>query len=71
MITNLSVYEDFKARSLAEENLDLESKFRILEALYQEACHLGWFGERDLLLGLDVDVRLAAALNANVSNPPR
>jgi hypothetical protein len=71
MIINPLVYQDFKARSLAEQNLDLDARFRILEALYQEARHLGWFGEHDLLLGLDDDVRLAAALNANVSDPPR
>jgi hypothetical protein len=71
VITDPSAYEAFKARSRAEQNLDLEAKFRILEALYEEARHLGWFGERDLLLGLENDIRLAAALNANVSDPPR
>ena len=71
MITNPSVYARYKAQSLAEPRLDLAEKYRILEALYQEARHLGSFGEGDLLLGLHDDVRLAAALNANVSDPPR
>ena len=71
MITNPSVYARFKARSRAEQSFDLEEKYRIIEALYLEARHLGSFGERDLLLGLHDDVRLAAALNANVSDPPR
>ena len=71
MITSPSVYSRFKAESLADQRLDLAEKYRILEALYQEARHLGSFGEGDLLLGLPDDVRLAAALNANVSNPPR
>ncbi|MEW6511070.1 MAG: hypothetical protein AB1428_08955 [Bacteroidota bacterium] len=43
----------------------------ILEALLEEARQLGRFGEDDLLFGLEDDVRLAAALNANVSSPPR
>jgi hypothetical protein len=71
MITNASFYASHKARALAEEKLTLEEKYTILEALYQEARSLGCFGKSDLLLGLQDDVRLAAALNANVSNPPR
>jgi hypothetical protein len=71
MITNPAEYSDFKAQSLADQRLDLDQKYKLLEALYREARHLGWFGERDALLGLDDDVRLAAALNANVSDPPR
>lgn len=71
MITNTSYYASYKARALAEDKLTLEEKYRILEALYQEARSLGCFGESDLLLGLEDDIRLAAALNANVSNPPR
>ena len=71
MIKNASYYASFKARAIAEETLALDEKYRILEALYEEARRLGRFGNDDLLLGLQADIRLAAALNANVSNPPR
>jgi len=71
MITDPAAYASFKARSLAEEVLDLDEKYRILEALYHEARQLGHFGQHDLLLGLEDDVRLAAALNANVSEASR
>jgi hypothetical protein len=71
MITNPTLYATAKARALAEEPLTLEDKYRILEALYQEARRLGHFREADLLVGLDDVIRLAAALNANVSRPPR
>lgn len=71
MITDSTAYASFKRRSLAAEPLDLQEKYRILEALYQEARRLGRFTEEDFLLGLDDDVRLARALNANVSDPPR
>ncbi len=71
MITNAALFASSKARALAEEPLTLEDKYRILEALHQEAQHLGHFKEADLLLGLDDVIRLAAALNANVSNPSR
>ncbi len=71
MITNPSSYAAFKLKAMSEEKLTLEDKYRILEALYEEARQLGWFGTSDLLMGLHHDIRLAAALNANVSNPPR
>ena len=71
MITDPSAYASFKRQTLADQALDLEEKYRILEALYQEARRLGSFTERDLSLGLEDDVRLAAALNANVSDAPR
>jgi len=40
-----------------------------LDAHHQEAQRLGHFREADLLVGLDCVIRLAAALNANVSRP--
>jgi hypothetical protein len=70
MLTNPSAYASFKARSVAGQTLTLEEKYRVLEALYDHARLLGHFGKTDQLLGLEDDVRLAAALNANVSNPP-
>ncbi|MBP1732454.1 MAG: hypothetical protein H6Q55_2883 [Deltaproteobacteria bacterium] len=71
MIKNSSYYDSFKRRALAGETLTLDQKYKILEALYEEARRLGQFGNDDLLLGIQDDIRLAAALNANVSNPPR
>lgn len=71
MITNPALYATSKARALVEEPLTLKDKYRILEALHQEAQQLGHFRDGDLLLGLDDVIRLAAALNANVSRPSR
>jgi hypothetical protein len=68
MITNPALYASFKARSHASQDLSLERKYAILEALYEEACGLGYFAEHDLLHGLEDNIRLGAALNANV--PP-
>jgi hypothetical protein len=70
MITDPS-YSDFKRSSLAKDKLSLEEKYEILDSLYNEARELGRFGDHDMLLGLEDDIRLAAALNANGSNPPR
>jgi len=71
MITDLEHFSSFKRLTLAKEHLSLEQKYRILESLYDEARKLGSFGEHDMLLGLDDDIRLAAALNANVPSAPR
>ena len=67
MIKNPLIYSSFKRLSRGGESLSLEAKYRILESLFDEARHVGRFGAHDLLLGLEDAVRLAAALNANVS----
>jgi hypothetical protein len=71
VITDPSYFSSFERLSLAGKNLSLEEKYRILESLYDEARQLGSFGKNDLLLGLEDDVRLAAALNANVPGSPQ
>ena len=71
MISDPSYFTSFKRLDLASETLSLEEKYRILESLYAEARTVGSFGAHDLLLGLEHDIRLAAALNANVSSAPR
>lgn len=71
MIKNPSDYASFKRRAISSETLTLDEKYRILEALYEEARRLGMFGGADILLGLDADIRLAAALNGHVPTPPR
>jgi len=71
MITDPMRFCSFKRASHAAEMLSLDQKFRILEALLAEAREFGSFGNECPLHGLEDDTRLAAALNANVSNPPR
>ena len=70
MITDPSYFSSFKRLSLAKEQLSLDEKYRILESLYDEACTLGSFRKEDILLGLEDDIRLAAALNSHVSRTP-
>jgi len=71
MIKDPEYHSRVKARLLASDSLDLAQKYAILESLYVEARGLGKFGSDDLLLGLEDDIRLAAALNATLSNTPR
>lgn len=71
MIKDPEYYSRFKARLTASEFLSLGQKYAILDSLYLEARSFGKFGEDDLLLGLEDTVRLAAALNANLSRTPQ
>ena len=71
MINDAEYVDRQKQTWLMGHPLSLEEKFAILNALYEEARLFGHFRQDDLLLGLDDDVRLAAMLNANVSDPPR
>ncbi len=71
MIKDPAYLERMKRTWLAGENLSLDQKFEIMNALYEEARMFGHFQGRDILAGLDHVVRIAAILNANVSNPSR
>jgi hypothetical protein len=71
VITDPSYFSSFKRVALSKEHLSLEQKYKILESLYEEARTLGRFGTNDLLLGLEDDIRLAAALNSHVSRTSR
>jgi len=71
MITDPEYFELFKRRALAREKLSVEEKFEILESLYREARQLGQFGDFEVPDHLEDTIRLAAALNAHVSSPPR
>jgi hypothetical protein len=49
VITNPSYYASIKARARAAQQLSVEEKCKILEALYLEARQLGGFGKHDML----------------------
>jgi hypothetical protein len=57
----LQAFEDELARS---EHPTLEQKFRILDAMYEQAVLLGALPEKDPLTGIDDCIRLAKALNS-------
>jgi hypothetical protein len=49
---------------LRNEKLDTRRKFKIVEALYEEAVALGVFPLKDSLEGLEVDIRIAKVINS-------
>ncbi len=56
----------FEAELARREPLDHRRNLAVFEALFREARALGVLPGIDLLEGLDVDIRLARALNVRI-----
>jgi hypothetical protein len=63
MIIRTLELEEFYRRLIVEEDLSYEQSLRIFESLYAEALSLGVISEENVLEGLEVDLRIAKALN--------
>ena len=63
----VDAFEDEMARSSPP---DVAANRRLFEAMYRHAVSLGVFPLRDPLEGIDVDVRLAKALNVRTTPRP-
>ncbi len=63
MIRRTPLLEDFENEQIRKAPPDYFKNLKIFEALYQEAVNLGVFPLKDPLEGIDVDIRLARALN--------
>ena len=57
-------FQKFEIEILRNEKLDIKKKFKIVEALYEEAVTLGVFPLKDSLEGLEVDIRIAKVINS-------
>ena len=57
-------FRRFEIEILRNEKLDIKKKFKIVEALYEEAVTLGVFPLKDSLEGLEVDIRIARGINS-------
>ena len=67
MIKKPELLRTFEKSLLRQEPPDFRRNLRIVEALYREACLLGVFPLKDPLEGIEVDVRLANAINVRTS----
>ena len=70
MIQRPDLIEAFEREYQRRQPHDYQQNLRIAEALYEEACALGVFPLNDPLDGIEVDIRLAKALNAVKEVPP-
>lgn len=61
MVKATRAYREFEIDQL-RQSLTLEQRFRILDGLWREACHLGVLPDEEPLRGIEVDIDLARAL---------
>lgn len=64
MIKRSDSLEAFEKEQIRQNNADYRENLKIFEALYREAQALGIFTLEDPLEGIEVDIRLARALNS-------
>jgi len=69
MIRNTKILKKFERELIRKRKPDYFENLRVFESLYKEAMHLGIFPLKDPLEGIEVDIKLARALN--VRRPPR
>lgn len=64
MIANPKKLQKFENELLKKQGVDIMQNFRIVEALYREAVILRVIPMRDPLDGLDIDIKIARAVNS-------
>ena len=67
MIRNKRKLNKFYRKLDAEENLSYKKALAIYEALHKEAVSLGVINSENILGGLEVDLRIAKAINGLIS----
>lgn len=63
MIKNRIKMDEFQSKLDAEESLSYKEALAIYEMLHKEAVSLGVISSENVLEGLDVDLRIAGAIN--------
>jgi len=69
MIKNKAILRKFEEDLIQKEKVDIRKNFRLVEGMYKEAVFLGAFPPRCLLSGIEVDIKIAKAVNS-VSKAP-
>ena len=63
MIKNSQKLEQFNRRLIQHENLSHKQALAIYQALHEEAVLLGAISSENIMDGLEVDLRIARAIN--------
>lgn len=63
MVKNKTRLNEFNRRLIEKENISHKEALSIYEAMYNEALSLGVFNYDNILEGLEVDLRIAKAIN--------
>jgi len=69
MIKNKATFRKFEEEIIQKEKVDILKNFRLVEDMYKEAVFLGAFPPRNPLSGIEVDIKIAMAVNS-VSKAP-
>jgi len=64
VVKNKRKLNKFYRKLIEEENISHKQALRIYEALHREAVSLGAISSENILEGLEVDLRIAKAINA-------
>jgi len=67
MIRNKPKLDKFHRKLIKEENVSYKKALSIYEALHKEAISLGIINSENILEGLEVDLRIAKAINGLTS----
>jgi hypothetical protein len=70
MIKNKAILQEFEEEMIKKEKVDILKNFRLIEDIYKEAVFLGAFPPRNPLSGIEVDIKIAMAVNS-VSKAPK
>jgi hypothetical protein len=63
LIKNKHKLEEFHRKLIAKEKISYRKALSIFEALHKEAVSLGVINSKNILDGLETDLRIAKALN--------
>ncbi len=67
MVKNETRLDKFNRELIEKENISHKEALSIYEAMYKEAVSLGVFKPDNILDGLEVDLRIAKAINGLTS----
>lgn len=64
MVINGAKLKNFYQEVIALENIPYRKALAIYEMLHKEAVSLGAIGDKNMLDGIDIDIRIAKVINA-------
>jgi len=64
MIKNADQFRSFEWELVKAGKADFQTNLRLFEAMFAEATALGIFPLKDPLAGIEVDIRIAKAVNS-------
>lgn len=69
MITDPKKLREFEQKFLKRDKTSIDQKFRLLNAMFKEACALRVFPLKDPLEGLETDIKIAKVVNSVRESP--